>query len=385
MSIKKLAVTVVCSVMLAALLGLIGYLVIDYSSVADTAYANTIMYVNDSTAPPVGYKESFAQWTYVTDSKTGESYATLSIPQPNVQLGDIGILINDGSEGTHITDTSAFEQAISSGTTDDSTMVGIYYNAINACSHDFIKRCDAKNLSIALYANAKSEGKLMMWEKSSDKWSNVGKVEGNTRYAKAEDGSYLEVASYIESKGNWFTVNANQLNNLYALGEKAPLYDKKVGLGTVQWSGSRCWNFVAHLYNLQSNGNLDFTDNDSLRSADMTYMLKELNGYMKKYLVSDNYSTLSIEQLTGFIAAVYECPANSCAFHWSSRAKGYDQYYYRGDDKSTKYEIQSGQDFWNGIITDWSMPYCWFNSGQEVSESYRIRLALQIAEGLNNQ
>ena len=137
------------------------------------------------------------------------------------------------------------------------------------------------------------------------------------------------------------------------------------------------------MYNLQKDGNLNFSDNTSLRNADMSYMLKELNGYMTNYLKTTSFQTLSIEQLTGFIAAVYECPANSCAFHWSSKNKGYDQYYYKGDDKTVKYKIQSGQDFWNGTIVDWTAQYKWYNSGSEISESSRIRLALQIAENLS--
>lgn len=380
MNSRRLAMSVVCTLMLITLLVVVIYFVLDYTAVADTTYAGTIEYVNDAAAPPVSYKNNFAKWTYVM-ADDGTEYTTLQVIQPQVQIGSLGIILTDGSQGHHASDIGSF--AGSAGT-DTQTEIMYYYNAIISTGSELspLNELNPSNLAIGLYANLSSEGKPMMWEVKPDKWNKTGYKDkplanGDVVRQVSNGTTYVDIATKKSGDNHFYVSSGEQLINLYNLGEGHIVFESHLGIGSVQWSGERCWKFIAHAYKTYNNKTWTFSDLSSLKKMETDYLLTDLNWFMSEYLRPDNYYDVSVEQCAGFIAAKYECPYNSAAYHhWK---KELTNKYYKGSTGET-FVLTDSNDFFDGTVSDFSEPYYWEGTKTEVSESSRIRKAIKMFE-----
>ena len=380
---RKVVIGAFAGVMLICLIISVVYLGIDYNTVAEATYAGTIEYVADVAAPPVSYKSKFAKWEY-TVSDDGTEYSTLQLLQPIVQVGNFGMVIADGSQGRHVSNPTSV-MALSD---DTPTKVNIkyYYDAMSKSTLSPLKEFNAANLTIGLYANLDSEGKPMMWENRPEYWTAIGVKDvtlanGDIVRKVKNNDTYVEIGTKKVGYNHFYISTKTQLDNLVALGESHALYETSLGIGSPQWSGPRCWRFISYAAK-EYGKSWTFSDDNAIKDMETDYLLKELNKYIDDFYNATSYYELSVEQCTGFIAAKFECPQASAAYHKSKSERFTINYYKEGSTDLYTLLSPSGSDFYDGTVTDFSVKYYWEGTTTEVAEAYRIRKAIDMYDEL---
>lgn len=344
---------------------------------------NSIHITNSSVSAPKNYRATFAKWEYVVNDNTGTLDKVLVSNAQNAgllgnggALADIGIVVEDGSYGRHIKDIADFKSKLLSGSETDQLVLYLI-NLFETEGTDRQKSYNIGNLAVGFAVNLQREGKPLYWEGTS-KWN--GYLDSNPNYFKdsggvrsvLHNGTYVPIASNVD--GGWYTVTEQQLRNLHSLGSSHLIYDAMLGCGSVQWSGGRCWNYIDYMYKRLQDGSLDMLDKESIKYWDSKWLVAESDDYLRRLLKADNPSAVCIETIAGWVAARYECPAASCAFHYNRN--GYTQEWYT--DSGKRGTIRSQSDFFDGTVTDFSELHKWSGSNTAVSESTRVRDAINL-------
>lgn len=353
---------------------------------------NSIHATNASTSAPKNYRASFATWEYVVNDSTGQLDKVLVNNAQNQGLSgvdsliNLGIITEDGSYGRHVRDIADYKNWLLNNSTRSEDREILYIiNLLEMEGTTRQKSYNIANLAIAVVANTSNEGKPFYWEGTS-KWvtaeankGNFYEDVGNERRVK-NGATTVPIAT--KNGSGWYVTTAQQLENLHALGSNHVLYDASLGCGSVQWTNGRCWKYIKFMYEKMSDGELDMTSQDSIKYWDSAFMLEELDSYMGNYLNPSDPAVVCIETLAGWVAAVYECPQASCAFHYNRT--GYAQQWYTDSGKSGT--ITSKADFYDGTIKDFSEQHKWVSGGAgatAISESTRIRDAISYYDRYN--
>lgn len=343
---------------------------------------------------PTNYKKNFAKWEYTRDPSTGLLTATLQSQFGQEEKARPGVIIEDGSYGSHVVDLATFKESLErkSGTDKTAAFLLEMVEAIETRGGSTMKKCNPGNLAIAIVANCQNEGKPFEWEETP-KWRSKGEdwfeTKDGIRYVFI--GTELKTAvGTVSSDDECIMTTKDHITNAATIWEKykwSPLCNG-IGCGIVQWTSGRCGAYLDYLSkNVKEDDDLE--DEATRRKYDIDYLMWEYEDYMKRNLKSDNYENISVESLTGWTTARYETPYHSAYFHFSKKDNNDVAEAGRTIEVFTEnggsFPITSGNDFFDGTITDFSEQHYWRwkdKDGRvrdaEVAESTRIRHAIDL-------
>lgn len=384
------------------------YLLCDYIVMGSVISENQIQYVQSTTAPPTNYKSNFGVWTVSYDKEKDKYSSTLTVPTApstisKYMAGGSGIVL----------DTDAFEEALKNSSSDVAEQVSYYKESLD----DFVSGkptsalagYNTSLLAVALYANLSLEGTPLQWEnnldtKDLDKNSEISvKPKGsvNHYFYKCKCGTDFAFAAQGGS-GGYYTMTRDQYGALYSHVTECNAFESdRAGFGSVQWTGGRTCGYIKHMWE----NCISLIDDDDLslhlaeiKSAERDYICFDLND---KFYASQapcynaDKSAATLEQLTAYIAGVYECPWYSATFQCPPVGSGdpdtsikYMVKYNKADrtqegiiQKSTIRSQYNASSMYSGIGSyDWNFKkytYEW-NNGKPVAESYRVDKALSF-------
>lgn len=382
------------------------YLLCDYIVMGSVISENQIQYVQSTTAPPTNYKSNFGVWTVSYDKEKDKYSSTLTVPTAQSTIskymaGGSGIVL----------DTEAFEEALKNSSSDIAEQVSYYKESLgNFVLEHPGSALDGYNtslLAVALYANLSSEGTPLQWENNLDtkdlvKNSEISvNSEGgvNHYYYKCTCGTEFAFAAQ-GSSGGYYTMTRDQYGALYNHVKECNAFElDRAGFGSVQWTGTRTCGYIKHMW---ENCISLINDNDlslhlaEIKDAERDYICIDLNDRFYPNLApcySTNKSTATLEQLTAYIAGMYECPYLSATFQCPpvgsedpDTSIKYMVKYNKTDDtqeciiqKSTIRSQYDASSMYSGSGSyDWNFKkytYKW-NNGKPVVESHRVDKAL---------
>lgn len=353
---------------------------------------------------PTNYKTNFAKWEYTQDPSTGLLTATLQSQFGQEEEARPGVITEDGSYGRHVTDLDAFKASLRDKQATDKTAALLLkmVEAIETQGGPTMQKCNVGNLAIAIVANCQNEGKPFEWE-GTDKWT--GKSTSGISATFLKNGSWFETegsnrnvfvngtdttVGVMLNSNDCVMTRAQHIKNAATLwrtyGESHPLFSG-IGCGMVQWTGSRCGAYIDYMDKLKLTDAQVDTEDERM-DIDIAYLMKDYESYMKKYLSTTDYESISVESLAGWTTSKYETPYHSACFHYANKdnpevavgGRTLEVYTENGDS----FLVTSRDDFFDGTVTDFSAQHYWRwkEGGQvqtaKVAESTRVRYAIEL-------
>ena len=385
-----------------AVMAIIVYFVIiilsDYKTVGEYTYETALVSVGEGNITP-DYKTSFGTTSYSYNAQNRSSQETISIPQTSVSLGSVVnqsqaaslFSVNysaNGIVGAEMIDSQVQSCIANMQNEYREKMLQAIYVSLGNNDYPHIESLNTTNFVLAFLANIESEGKPGMSE-GINKMSNAGVPFQIVQQASIFIGGKEILKKCTRYGAEHYYITSNEhVRNLYSLGSSNKFFTSYQGLGIVQWSAGRCWSYVEFLNSKLQSSTLDVSDVDVLLQLEVEFALKEVERYMVNNdypnsvasLYGNDPKQVSLQNITAWLAGVYECPANCVPYRFGSSQR----------DKTLSVNtlgvnLTRGNQFYKTTLCDainlntemkWSTsPY---SGDKTVTECTRIKRALQF-------